>query len=315
MPTIGRDILPAHLSVASTPRHYDGDVFDNVRVRFGEVQGIYYPDGEKNRSKKFAEYSVYVQYRANGVMAAKLYENCVLINQFGGLADQETFTLRFEEQPSTRQKGQTKLGKGTKVLIACINGETERAVIIGGMRDAADDDSDLKDKGHNYHWLFNGVSFDVNKDGEVTLMYSGATDIDGKTSADSSKTGTLITLDKDGHVVIKHKQGVLTGDASDHTLLGESFRNAQQQMNTKFQAQLKQLQSLLVTAASALTTAGSSMVTPVAGAVAAAPQITAAATALQAAAAVAGQLGQAVADFEQAAGQKNSFLSQYNKSD
>lgn len=311
MPTIGRDIIPAHLALHETPRHYDGDVFDNVRVRFGEVQGIVYPDDAKSRSKTFAEYSVYVQYRSNGVMAAKLYENCVLVNQFGGLADQETFTLRFEKNPSTRQKGMTKLGKGSKVLIACINGETERAVIIGGVRDPQDSDKDLKDNGHNYHWLFNGVSLDVNKDGEVTLKYSGATDIDGKTSADSSKTGSLITLDKDGHVIIKHRAGVLTGEATDHTLLGESYRKEQQKMHNQLLSLINTLKGLLQTAGAALTTASTTAIPPFTPPVAVAP----AGVALTTAANVAGQMAQAIQDFEQAAGQKNSFLSKDNKSD
>jgi hypothetical protein len=339
MPHIGRDIVPSHLSVSSTERYHDGGVFDNTRLRFGEVQEVVYPNDPKSLSKKFVEYSVFVQHRANnGTALGKMYNHVTLANTFGGLADQCHWTLRADATPSTKQKGANGLGKGSKVVMLCLNGENNNAVILGGLRDQADvsgfGGKEAKDLGHYFHFNFNGVSADVDKDGQFTLAYNGKTEVDGTTKVDSSKVGTTFLLDKDGNaklgdkdgknsllidhvngkVIIKHDKALELGDATDFMLLGQSFRQEQQKMNNQLLSMLNTLKGLLTTVAAAMTAAGTSMVTPIGGAVAAAPQFTTAGTALTAATNAVGQMAQAIQNFEQAGGSKNSFLSKTEKS-
>lgn len=315
MTRIGRDVLPSHLSVERTASFSDGGVFDNLRLRIGEVKGVVYPDDDANLSKKFVEYSVFVQHRANnGTAVGKMYYHCVTMNRLAGFADQEQFALR--DDPGEK-KTTNSLGQGSKVLLLCVNGETTNAVILGGMRDSQDesgfDGKKPSDLGHYYHWAFNGARIDVNDDGELTLTYTGKTKIDGTVDSSVTKanTGGTLSLTKDGTLVAKPPKGVKIGSATDHTLLGESFRQQQKQLNQQLKAAFDSLQTLLNTAGAAITAAAA---VPAVNGVAPSGFAPAGA-ALTSAASIAKQASAAIDAFEQAAGQKNSFLSQNNQSD
>jgi hypothetical protein len=350
MPSIGRDILPSHLDVHETPRYHDGDVFNNTRLRMGEVQEIVYPNEAKSLSKKFVEYSVYVQHRSRtGTSVGKMYNHCVLVSTFGGVADQFHFMLRADTTPSTKKKGSNGLGLGSKVLLLCINGEHSNAVILGGLRDQSEKksgfgDKEAKDLGHYAYFNFNGVAAYIDNDGQFLLSYNGKTKVDGTTDVDKKSRGTRMAFLKDGSwnintrdpndpennqeqfifldhanhntvhqakdswtlqvggpAKVKADSGLKVGDATDHMLLGESFRQEQKAMHS-------QLKNLLQQAAVQLNSAGINMGTPISGAVQAGPQIVAAANLILAAANV-------IDAFEQKASAKNSFLSQNNQSD
>ncbi len=179
----------------------DGSWLNNTRLRVGEVQEIVPPKDPRNRSKKFYEYRVFVQHRENGTATTKMYESCLLMNAFAGLADQLHYTLRAEK--SAEKKG-TEPGLGSKVLILCINGETHSGVIIGGLRDATND-KDETDKGHHLSFSFNGVEIEINKDGELSLQVRGATDAKGK--AKNDKQPSSLKIAKDGKITAQTKEG------------------------------------------------------------------------------------------------------------
>lgn len=326
-------VLPHFLGVNRTPRHDPGPAFDNISLRLGEVKEIVWPDDPRSRSKRLVEYRVYVEQRVNGTGNGRMYENCLLANPFGGLADRASWTLRAAA--SDRSKASRTLG--SKVLLLCVNGENAAPVIVGGMRDPRDegDDGTKSEPTHQLDVTFNGVKITVNGDGEFVLTYGGKTDADGTTQVSEDVAGAFVKLDRDGGVTVSdgtgknsvrvnHKDGKVQiardqafelGEATDHMLLGESYRKAQQELHDKLQAQLQTLQQLVVVASTALNAAGTAMQTPVTGAVAAATPIAGAGAAFQAVGAAAGNMRQALADFEQAAAQKNSFLSKKNSSD
>lgn len=312
----------------------DGDSQSNVALRIGEIQEIVWPSDKRNLNKKFTEYTVLVQHRVRGIGVTKMYNHCVLSNMFGGLADRAVWTPRVEKTPSTSQKNQS-IGLGAKVLLACINGESNNAVIIGGMRDASDktdqDDANSKDLGHYASFIFNGISAFINKDGELRLAYKGKTNIDGKKNDDAkdSQVGTTFSLLKNGNAVLSDKdaKNAITidhenskviiardkafelGDATDKMLLGESFRKSQQQMNNKLKQMFSTMKDLLQQAGTQLNSAvGTAPGAPI-------PAVTAAGALLVAASVVAGQMGQAIDSFEQDGQQKNSFLSKRNSAD
>lgn len=324
----GGDILPAFMAVGSIKPHHDGLSFDNTRLRVGEVTTIVYPDDKESRSKKFVEYHVLVQQRSNRTGNAKLYRNCLLMNPFAGLADRASFTLRADNAQNLTKSG---LGKGSKVMVLCANGETNNAYIIGGCRDQTDEtDKKVKDLKHHLYFNFNGVSFFIDDDGQLFVTYNGKTGIDGKTDSnvDSNAPGSTLKFGKDGAIQIADKdaknavtidhankkvtiardQAFELGDATDHMLLGESFRNAQQQLNNNLMGKLQALQGQLQAAGTALNAA----VTPAPGAPLGLNGVGAA---LLAAAQTVNQMAQAIQQFEQSASQKNSFLSQKNKAD
>jgi len=181
----------------------------NHALHTGEVQEVIYPSDERSRSKKFIEYSVFVQHRENGTAITKIYPNCVLMNAFGGFADHVTYTLRADKTADKKdQKKQAgEPGKGSKVLILCLNGETNSAIIIGGVRDVAldKDPKTAAEKGHNLSFEFNGVAFEIDKDGQLTLTVKGATDAEGKTKND--KLPSTLKVEKDGKVTASTKGG------------------------------------------------------------------------------------------------------------
>ena len=329
------DVIPSFLSVGTAATFNDGLNFDNFALRKGEVQKIVYPNSPDSRSKKLIEYNVLVQQSSNGTGNGKLYKSCILMNGFAGLADKSYFTLRADKNANKDKNG---LGKGSKVLILCANGETNVAYIIGGTVDQSDKfDKDIDKKGHHLYYTFNGIQLSINNDGELILTYGGKTAIDGKldSSVDSNAVGSTVQLLKNGNIqvadingknalLIDHENSKVTisrdtafelGAATDHMLLGESFRNAQKTMDNQLVSLLNTLQSLIQTAGAQLTAASAPLAIPIVGGTLASPLVAAAAAALVSAAPIIQQLGQTINTFEQQASAKNSFLSDKNKAD
>lgn len=305
------DVIPSHIDLAYTPQFDGGDAFSNHALRFGEVQEIVYPNDKRSLSKKFVEYRVYVQERSNGTANGRMYEHVLLMNSLAGLADKSFYTLRGSK--SAAKPKDNRLGLGSKVLILCINGEVNNAVIIGGLRDEKDESEEkakAEDLGHHLSWIFNGFSVSIDKDGQLVATYGGKTDADGKRNKDVDQklTGTRVSFLKDGvwqlevpgKAKILPEDGLHVGEATDETLLGKSYRDAQKTLN-------KKLKQFIEQAATQLNTAGGAVAGPFMAA-AAGPSIIAAAQLLL-------QAAQAIEEFESKAEAKNSFLSKKNKSD
>jgi len=189
------DIIPTHLGGYVS----DGGNLSNDLLRIGTVQAIHWPEDAKNVSKKFVEFSVYVQERSNGTAGSRMYDHCIAIDSFGSVAD--TFHATYRADPSAGRKD-AELGLGAKVLILCINAEQTNPVILGAIRDSAST-KDTKDLGHHLRFKYNGVDIDIDKTGQLKLAVHGATDLKGvPVKAD---VGTTITVALDGSVTIKAK--------------------------------------------------------------------------------------------------------------
>lgn len=162
----------------------------------GEVLAVVYPEDPNSVTKKFVEYSVAVQAYDNGTLALLNFPHCLLSNPLAGLADQASWTLRPD--PKSGQKGAP--GLGSKVIVACVNGDLDSAVILGGWRDDADP-GDAKADGHHLDLVFNGVRVNVDLDGALTVTREGVTRIDGTLDEDASpkdQVGAFVTLDAKG---------------------------------------------------------------------------------------------------------------------
>lgn len=256
--------------------------FDNLPLRFGEIIDIVYP-GDPRSSSKSVEYTVSVNQRnGGGLIATIIYTRCVVSTIFGGVADKETHTLR------KAGKSIDSLSNGSKVLLACINGETNYGVILGGLRD---DQLDIpeKDLGHNSFFEFNGVNITIDKDGQYKILVKGATlpdgtpvpgvslDITGQSISllkdgsiklatnsdnqflffDNTNKKVILVADKElditsnGNIIIK-STGVRVGSASDAWILGSTFRQAMAAMNKALSQQLGLVVTSLNTAAIAI---------------------------------------------------------------
>lgn len=333
-------VIPSYLGASQGAGMSAQDIAQNdLRLRVGRVVAVHAPDSKTNANGKFFEYDVEVDI---GAGLTKVYPRAVMMDTMGGMAD------FFEWTPRISQGGSGQIDQGTRVLVLCVNGQSGRAVIIGGAKHHGRKQKESREKGHHMEWEFNGINATINKDGDLLITHKGATNADGSIKSDDEKTnGTSILLNKDGDVKIgtgknstnlihldsKNKKilidstedlvevhakgnikmlssGVLIGDATDKMLLGESFRNALSSMNDTLKQKLQSLSLKVSIAGAALTTGGTSMSVPITGAVAAGPQINSAGQQLTQAGQDITACLQAIQQFEQ-----KSYLSDKNKSD
>jgi hypothetical protein len=250
-------VIPSYLQVIDTSRGRTSSlgVFNNIALRIGEIVGIIYPNDPSSISKKFIEYTIKIQQRdGSDPGTTVVYPNVMVSNLFGGLADTFTYTLR-KQATSNQSSG---YGNGSKVLVLCINGESNSATIVGGIRDAiAVSTVETQDDGHNLNFTFNGINATIDDSGQLDIIYGGATDAKNhpRSDVDTSATGSHIAMTKDGSITLQnntesviidrpnHKvnisaqsnvtiksSGVLIGDATDATILGTRYRNAEDSM-------------------------------------------------------------------------------------
>jgi hypothetical protein len=200
--------------MAVVPGHYDGHVVPmngalfNVALRVGTVQQVFFPEDEKSVSKKYMEYQVLVQHRANGTAVTKMYDHCIAIDHLASVADFDFATYRAENVATKQDGSQFRPGTGAHVVLLCLNGESNNALILGGIRHS-DAPKDVKVDGHHKHARFNGIDLVINKDGELTVTYLGAQKSDG-TKADNveeDSLGTFVKISKDGNLLVSDKEG------------------------------------------------------------------------------------------------------------
>jgi phage baseplate assembly protein gpV len=165
-------------------------------LHLGEIKKVIWPDDKNSYTKTTVEYEVEVQYRSgSGGYVSSTFRGATLSNVFGGNADQMRATLRPGKGDSDKA-----MGAGSKVLLLCIGGDQQKAIILGGVRDPNSKLVESKDDGHHLFFEFNGAQFSVDKDGQAQFLFRGATKVDG-TLTDSAVTeaeGTSVLLDKDG---------------------------------------------------------------------------------------------------------------------
>ena len=218
-------IIPSYLGVTQRgSSHGASDMLNNYVLRYGEVREINYPDDKVNYTGKQVEYTVAVQHRSgNGLTVTNLYRGVTVNNLFGGTADRIEMTYRPSDKVPPNG-----IGNGSKVLLLCISGDQQKAVILGGVSSPTEK---AKDQGHNLFFEFNGVQFTVNDDGEAVLTHKGKTKADGTNADGHDVPGSKVSFDKDGNITvstpdnaqfitISHKDGKveIQGDALDfHT--------------------------------------------------------------------------------------------------
>lgn len=328
-------VLPHYLEMRGPSE--DG-VFSNMAMRIGEVQELIPPDDPRNLSKKFIEYRVLVQHMDSETLtgSSREYSHCVLINPFGGLADRAYWRLRADSQ----HKDDTGLGKGSKVLMMCVNGEHNSAVILGGVRDEADEgDADLFRTGVRFMSEMNGVRFVITNNGEASLVHYGPTEIDGKTvegTPDDVVSGFSLFSDGSALIGARNKRGdaaasqrieivqperkvkliadngIHVGAATEEWPLFATYRRAEQQMHATVVSLLTTMATINETMATAMKATSVLHVIPIVGPILAAPALGQISVQMTAVTALINAAIAAIQSFEARAA---SYLSRKNKND
>jgi hypothetical protein len=126
-----------------------------------------------------------------------VYPRVIVQSLFGGVADYSEWTLRLDTQD----------GLGSNVLLLCGNGNRRNAFIIGGLPNSKSKKQLTFKDNHRFITEFNGLNQSVNNDGEYKILRRGPTKDDG-TVKDSTNSGALIYLNKDGQIQIGYKDSI-----------------------------------------------------------------------------------------------------------
>lgn len=186
--------------------------FQNTALRVGVIVECYDISDKKNITKLVPEYTVITQ-ESDGQMGVKYvtYTNVIAADKIGGIADFFEYKLRVTKKKidDTTQKNSHDFKKqnGTLVLMLCLDGHSERAIIIGGMPNVQDEKTQrkttlTKDNDLHLEGEYNGINWQVNKNGEFTLTFKSPTDNNGKI-IDKKYSGTYVKVDKTGSFEVK----------------------------------------------------------------------------------------------------------------
>jgi hypothetical protein len=180
---------------------FSSKIFGNNTLKVGAVIEVYEPEDKNNVSKASAEYDVMVieQDKSNGINYS-IYRNCLALDSFGSVADY--FQVKYRKpKDSKKVRSNTKLKdqQGSIVLILCLDGNAEKAVIVGALAHPNRKKTLNKDSGHALEGEFNGIKYTIDKSGGLTITFKGATDGDGKPIS-AKEGGSQIKIEKDGSV-------------------------------------------------------------------------------------------------------------------
>jgi hypothetical protein len=177
--------------------------YKNVAMRMGVILKTYGVSDPNNFSKLSNEYDVLVfEQNEDAGSTPLIYRNCLSAEGLGSIADFFEKTLRKQ---TVKNKGalNTSGQDGSVVLILCLDGMTEKAIIIGAVTHP-DRKTTLDGDGPHLEGEFNGIHVVINADGSSQFTFKGATDNSGAV-IDATQGNTVITVEKDGSYQVNHK--------------------------------------------------------------------------------------------------------------
>lgn len=178
-------------------------------VKTGVVLKTYLTDDDGNVTTNNVEYDVLALVEENQSTSAKIYRRCIALETFGSLADFCEHTIREPkkdlEADKESAKEPNKTTDGALVILLCNNGRSDRGIIIGGLKHPNRETTLTKENGTHLEGEFNGVNWQINKDGELTITFKTPTDIkEGKVEYldEEEAAGTYMKMEKDGSVEV-----------------------------------------------------------------------------------------------------------------
>lgn len=178
--------------------------YKNHALRMGVVVASYPASDPNNHSKLCNEYDVLVfeQQEDEGTTIIR-YKNCLSAEGMGSLADFFEKSLRVQKRKPANGTIDTKDQNGAVVLILCLDGVSEKGIVLGALTHPDRKTTITSDAPH-LEGEYNGIHVVVNEDGSTTFTFKGATDNDGKI-IDSSQGPTEIRIEKNGSYQVMHK--------------------------------------------------------------------------------------------------------------
>lgn len=194
--------------------------FSDLTLKVGIVLKKYEIDDTNNISAIGPEYDVLaISQEKDMGTASVIYKKCQAIQGFGGIGDFVEYKLREpEKDPTKGDETDPRDENGSIVLLLCLHGSQDNGIIIGALQHPKRKSTLTKEKEQHLEGEFNGLNWQINKDGELVLTYKSATNNDGEPQNEEAG-GTFLKIDKDGSVSVD------TGEASEQILIDKPSKD------------------------------------------------------------------------------------------
>jgi hypothetical protein len=192
-------IVSSYFDIGSNPTGQDME--DKGRVILeGQVIKTHFVDDPTNRSKRFVEYDVLAGEPSRRSTFYNLYS---IADISGGNNHTET-VLEENSYAYSGKLDQSNFPKnmnGTLVYIAFLDGDLNKPFILGGIKHFKKSGA-TRAEGVRKQGEFNGIFWEINKDGEFTFKYQSNRLPDGKLSREATGP-TQVKIDKKGDFELK----------------------------------------------------------------------------------------------------------------
>jgi hypothetical protein len=210
-------------------------MFSASWLTLGQIVDVFLIDHPNNRSKQRVEYSVLIE---DFGMAQGICTHCCAMDAFGGI---NNFGETVYQSTTKSSSGKASLSEpneyrnGATVLVAYVGAHKEAGVILGGwthpfiqptvpttevmvfegsgsstsrtdilkelpLAKSGSTDADING-GQRILGEFNGLRYNINKDGELTIIFQGTKNEEGKLNAPDLQP-TIVKFTKEGEFII-----------------------------------------------------------------------------------------------------------------
>lgn len=220
--------IPTHDEYVPNHKSPYDVIYNSFSLRVGYAIRKHYPEDNNLEYQNGITYDV-VCIGSDGIGPVNIYvyNRCPVASFLGSVADKQSVVLRTADVTDDKLTQDT-INKSTKVLVLCINGRNTHGVIVACLPHLTNNDT-LKKDGNNLQFEFNGINININKDGELKLLYKSPTAADSspldKNAAKSS--GSYLQFAKDGSINLQ------TGGDSPASKINLTYQDILTVSNTK----------------------------------------------------------------------------------
>jgi len=206
-----KPILPSSL-LEETTNQFNAlhTAFNNFSLKTGVIIKSYEIDDEENITKILTEYDVLaIEQQGDKGTAPVIFRKCIALQGFGGVADFYEYRLTPSSKDEIKSDGEIDKCDGSIVLLLCLNGSEDKGIIVGFLKHPSRDTTITEESGKHLEGEFNGVNWQINDDGELTVTFKSPSSIENQevTYADEEAGGTFLKIDKTGSFEIDDDNG------------------------------------------------------------------------------------------------------------
>lgn len=199
-------VLPSGLlnSTSSFAMAAFNKTYRNTALRAGIIAKAYSVNDDGNLLGLTTEYDVLVfeQYEDKG-SSIVTYKNCMSAEGMGSIPDFFEKSLRIRDNSTNVDAPINTIDQnGAIVLILCLDGVTEKAIIVSSLTHP-ERPTTLLSTDPYLEGEYNGANLKIDTDGSITATFKGATDNDGE-QVDDTQGNTVFSVETDGSVQLQH---------------------------------------------------------------------------------------------------------------